>query len=411
MALKPRFQAQFQQPFAEQIAFFRRKLNLPTEWWDDIQKSANDRVFIVAGAAKAGLLDDLQRSILTRMDAGEGLDAFRRDFKKIVEQQGWHDWTGEGTKKGEAWRTRVIYETNLRTSYAAGRYQQLKNPDLLDVAPYWQYVHSGKEHYRPEHKAWGDERLTLPHDHPFWDSHYPPNGYGCGCTVTAVVAPRSGATTEPPDGWDVPNPKTGTPPGIDTGWDYAPGAAQTTPLADLVEQKLFNLDSHIGAAMWESLAPAIEMEQTLKWTGTIDAWLSDPVTRGRQAIVGALTPRIIDQLTKRSLPIPKTAEIGIEDRLVVGKKQGRHQMAQNALSAVEWRQLPGMLRRAERIYIDTHSRKLVFVGDGATAAEKIVVEFDPAKLKKAGINKISTAFRVSEDDVNSAVKGGLWEVL
>ena len=28
--------------------------------------------------------------------------------KALVEKNGWHGWTGEGTAKGEAWRTRVL---------------------------------------------------------------------------------------------------------------------------------------------------------------------------------------------------------------------------------------------------------------------------------------------------------------
>ena len=39
-------------PFQEQIDFFRQKLNLPTEHWNDIWRDAHDRAFVVAGATK-----------------------------------------------------------------------------------------------------------------------------------------------------------------------------------------------------------------------------------------------------------------------------------------------------------------------------------------------------------------------
>jgi hypothetical protein len=72
--------------------------------------------------------------------------------------------TGEGTKAGEAWRTKVIWATNLRSSYAAGRWSQLTDPDLLARRPYWKYVHSESVlHPRPQHLAWNG--LTLRHDH------------------------------------------------------------------------------------------------------------------------------------------------------------------------------------------------------------------------------------------------------
>lgn len=159
-------------------------------------------------------------------------------------------WTGEGTKGGEAWRTRVIYETNLRSSYAAGRYAQLTDPEQLKATPYWRYVHNDSVlSPRPQHKAWGDSRLTLRHDHPFWQTHFPPNGWGCRCRVTAVRAPRDGDATEPPEGWADIDAKTGAPDGIDKGWAYAPGASVADELRDLVAQKRQKLPPELGDAL------------------------------------------------------------------------------------------------------------------------------------------------------------------
>ncbi len=248
-------------PFREQIDFFRRKLSLPTERWDDILKSAHDRAFIVAGAMSADLLDDLRQAVDGAISGGTTLDQFRKQFRDIVQKRGWHGWTGEGTQAGEAWRTRVIYNTNVATSYAAGRWQQIHDPDLIKVRPYWRYVHNDAVTFpRPLHKRWGDEGLTLRHDHPFWQSHFPPNGWGCRCRVKAVRGPREGDATEPPAGWDVKLPKTGAPDGIDKGWDYAPGQNAETALRDLVEKKLIKLHPAIGAALAEALRPVLAKE-------------------------------------------------------------------------------------------------------------------------------------------------------
>jgi Phage Mu protein F like protein len=217
----------FGTPFVEQLDFFLKKLALPSERWDDIQKSAHDRAFIVAGASKADLLNDLQAAIGKRIADGKGLEAFRTEFADIVKKHGWTGWTGEGTKAGEAWRTRIIYSTNMSTSYAAGRWQQLNDPALLKLRPYWQYKHSDSvAHPRPHHKAWNG--ITLPYDHPFWKTHFAPNGWLCHCRIIAVdEATYLQALAEgkgvPPEGWDTLDPKTGAPLGIDKGFDYAPG--------------------------------------------------------------------------------------------------------------------------------------------------------------------------------------------
>ena len=226
--------------FQEQIDFLRRKLNLPSESWRDIQSAAHDRAFVVAGATKADLLHDLRKAVDQAVQGGS-IGEFRKNFAEIVAKHGWTGWTGEGTKAGEAWRTRVIYQTNLMTSYAAGRRAQLLDPDLVKRRPFWRYVHNDSvTHPRPQHKRWGDMKLTLRHDHPFWETHFPPNGWGCKCRVVAVAAPGDGDGTEPPEGWAQTDPATGAPVGIDEGWGYAPGARADNELRSFVQDKLID---------------------------------------------------------------------------------------------------------------------------------------------------------------------------
>lgn len=235
--------------FQEQIDFFRAKLNLPTARWDDIERAAHDRAFIVAGAAKADLLSDLFAAV-EKTIVGSSIGEFRKDFSALVAKNGWTGWTGEGTKAGEAWRTRVIYQTNLSTSYAAGRWQQLHDPELLQARPFWKYIHNDNEiSPRPQHLAWGNSGLTLPADDPFWNTHFPPNGWGCKCRVLAVRAPTNDAATDPPEGWDTIDPKTDAPPGIDKGWDYAPGANANTSLRQMVQDKLITYPDAIAKAL------------------------------------------------------------------------------------------------------------------------------------------------------------------
>lgn len=52
---------------------------------------------------------------------------------------------------------------------------------------YLQYRTAGDEKVRPTHRALRD--ITLPKSDTFWDSYYPPNGWGiCRCTVLQVLA-------------------------------------------------------------------------------------------------------------------------------------------------------------------------------------------------------------------------------
>jgi hypothetical protein len=249
--------ATFNQPFDLQVRFLRRKLDLPTEKWTDIRKSAHDRAFVVAGAMKADLVADLHAAINRAAKDGGGLESFRKDFDAIVARHGWTGWTGEGSAAGRAWRTRVIYQTNMATSYAAGRWAQVNDPDLAAFRPYIKYHHAdGVMHPRPQHVSWNG--LVLPRDHPFWKTHAPPNGWGCHCFVSAASqtdydkAAASGQA-EPPGGWDAVSPKTGAPVGIDKGWDYAPGASRMEELRRFVAEKAAGLPPEIGAALTRSM--------------------------------------------------------------------------------------------------------------------------------------------------------------
>jgi len=120
----------------------------------------------------------------------------------------------------------VIYNTNVRTAYQAGRWKQMTDPELLKLRPYLVYHHGDSRQPRPDHLSW--DGLVLPADDPWWQTHYTPNGWGCTCSVFSV-GPRdlermgkSGPDTAPPIVIDA---KTGAPVGIDKGWDYNVGQA------------------------------------------------------------------------------------------------------------------------------------------------------------------------------------------
>ncbi len=215
-------------PFAEMVRFFLRKLNLTTEHWTDIYTREHDWSFVVAGANREALVADFRAAVDKAINEGTTLEAFRQDFDRIVAAHGW-DYNG-----GRDWRSRVIYETNLNSSYAAGRYEQLQ------AAPYWQYVHADwVTNPRHQHLAW--DGLVLRSDDPWWQTHYPPNGWGCQCSVRGLwprdlAAMGKDAPDEAPEVHLVErligqrNPRgprlVQVPEGIDPGFEYIPGSSR-----------------------------------------------------------------------------------------------------------------------------------------------------------------------------------------
>ncbi|HEV2678782.1 MAG TPA: PBECR2 nuclease fold domain-containing protein [Aliidongia sp.] len=243
-------------PFKEAQDHLRAKINLPSAKWADVLHGAHTQAFTVAGATKEGMLVDFHAAIQKAIDDGTTLADFRQDFDGIVQKYGW-SYNG-----GRAWRTRLIYETNLTTAYSVGRYQQMTDPDVLRVRPFWMYRHSDAvKHPRPEHVAWNG--LVLRYDDPWWKTHYPPNGWYCHCTVEPMslrelrALGKSGPDQAPAsdDSLVTLNTTSGplqisVPKGVDPGWGYNPGEAAHGRPPDSPMQAWED-----GQKKWEPLPP------------------------------------------------------------------------------------------------------------------------------------------------------------
>lgn len=226
----PSLQAEVR-PFAtdpiEAIEFMRRKVNVPTRAWTDLWQQEHSAAFTVAGATTKALVQDFRGAVDKAIAQGATIDDFRKDFDRIVEE---HGWSYNGSRN---WRSRVIFDTNINTAYAAGKWKQIQR--TKEQRPYLRYVHlAGQKNPRPEHEAW--DGLVLPIDDPWWDTHYPPNGWFCHCTVQTLSeddlerygysvgkAPRSRMVEAIITTGDGGTRSIRVPEGIDPGFAYRPG--------------------------------------------------------------------------------------------------------------------------------------------------------------------------------------------
>ena len=165
----------FNMPMREAVAYLAQKVRTPTRRWTDLDGPAHTRAFAVAGVQADDLLAGIKDSLMKAVAEGTTLAEFRRDLEPMMERLGWR---AKG-RAYEAWRTRLVYQANLNTAYAAGRYAQMTDPDTLEALPFWIYRHSRKRDPRPQHVLWDGKVLAASDD--WWRTHYPPNGWGCGC--------------------------------------------------------------------------------------------------------------------------------------------------------------------------------------------------------------------------------------
>lgn len=214
--------------FQPQIDFLKQKRPAASKVWTDKMFGDHDREFVVAGVTDLAMAEEFHQAILDAVDGGGGYKSFAADFDRLVEKYGW-SYNG-----GREWRIRTIFDTNIRTSYMAGRLAMMRDPDVVRLQPWWQYIHGESRtplQPRPMHLSW--DGLLVRHDDPWWDIHFPPNDWLCSCGVRAMSERR--AMQQPRWGQIPPadimrsvldrtNQRTvQVPQGIGLGWDYQPG--------------------------------------------------------------------------------------------------------------------------------------------------------------------------------------------
>jgi hypothetical protein len=408
-------------PFAEQIAFFRRKLDLPTGAWTDIWQAEHDHAFVVAGANRLDLVADFRAAIDKAIANGTTLAEFRKDFDTLVKKYGW------SYKGGRDWRSRVIYDTNLRSSYAAGRFAQLQS--IKAVRPYWQYVHCDYVlHPRPRHQAWNG--LILHADDPWWLTHFPPNGWGCQCTVRALSKRdldrlgKDGPDQAPAIdmqqvtvGTKGENPRLiETPAGIDPGWGYAPGRDAFERLVQAALDKTAQLPAEQAAEAAGELL-ALPRAQAALEQGFANFLDGVDLARPANAIytVGALDADIVAALRAKGLE-PATAAIVARDVEIAHALRDAKQAAETAtgrpkaLTREELAQLPEMLGDPQAVLLEPKENVLIYVFPAARReAGKILVRVNYRLKTDAGrvvTNAFRTASLIDYADIAKEVNGG-----
>lgn len=238
-------------PNEEAIAYFRGKGFAPAIArfsWKDVWAEEHDRAFTVAKATRDDVLTAIRGELDKAIAGGGTLRDFQRAMGPKLRALGW--WgrrtvldpvTGkfEEAQLGSARRLRIIYDTNLRTANSAGRWARAQRNKAL--MPFFTYIQIDRESKRKAHKPF--HKVTLPVDHPFWRTHWPPNGWQCGCTVRQIskrVMDRDKLALTPEaevskisETRPYTNDRTGeivqVPKGIDPGFERNPGLSRYDP--------------------------------------------------------------------------------------------------------------------------------------------------------------------------------------
>ena len=262
--------------------YFDDKGQRPSFDWRDIASQEHAHTFTVAKSAGFDVLDDLRAAVKDAIANQTRWEDFAAELRPTLMRKGW--WgqkavidpkTGEKVKAqlGSLKRLRTIHWANVATARAAGEWERTLSTKTF--LPFLRYTLSSAERKRPEHRAWVG--TILPVDDPWWQSHYPPNGWGCRCGVRQITRAQAmeqgfDPDDDPPEIITRPwlNKRTGqtvdVPIGIDPGWQTNPGINRGRNLMQIYSDKL-------------EAMPAVAARQALAafWSGNqARAWMNYP---------------------------------------------------------------------------------------------------------------------------------------
>lgn len=395
-------------PFERQIAYFSKKINLPTNSYDEVSAMMHDYAFVVAGANTAEMVADFRRAMDRAITDGQSFDEFKKHYKQIAKRHQFDDSNH---------RAKLIYTTNLYASYNHGRYEQQSR--LRDVLPYWQYQHNDNANPRLHHKAL--DGVVYRADDPWWQSYYPPRGYNCHCTVRAYDdkdLERYGLTvsTPPPIEYEdvIIGKQSGraqlvrVPKGVTPGFEAPKQAVPVDVVDKLVMAKLVDLSPPLASTIVSRVldyAPALAMLNQ-----SVGRFVDEAIQRGYATntlkYVGVIPNPVITKLAERGVE-PQSAVIGVLDDNIWHGLRDSKKAKQINLPVEFWRNLPEKLRKPTAILLDnTHAdHALIFVYDSDDG--KVIVSLDykakrrnshTGKRERIVINIVKTATTISENE-------------
>jgi SPP1 gp7 family putative phage head morphogenesis protein len=164
--------------FDEALDWFLSRVPLTRAEVDRLSEWARERSFWVTGLANARVLQDVRDEIARSLERGDTLQEFKRGMRDKLRRE----WTlGEGAS---AARLEVIYRNAAIGSYNRGRHEQMTDPDVLDLRPWWMY--DAILDSRTSNICRPLDGTIKRADDPWWDSHTPQLHHQCRSGITTL---------------------------------------------------------------------------------------------------------------------------------------------------------------------------------------------------------------------------------
>lgn len=167
----------FEEMFKEALDFLEKKVILEYQEFKGIREKYQQLAFSVKGYTELEVLDEFLTALKEAVEDGTTKAVFRERMNTFLEDRGYMGIT--------PYHSDLIFRQNMQTAYNVGHYEQMTDPDVMGRRKYWQYQTAGDGKVRETHAAM--DGMVYPADHDIWDIWYPPNGFGCRCSVVSLT--------------------------------------------------------------------------------------------------------------------------------------------------------------------------------------------------------------------------------
>ncbi len=380
--------------------YIREKgLQLSPTGWRDIYAAEHANAFTVAKLKDMSLLGQVQKEVGQSIEHGDSfehfrermqpkaqkwLDSVRRDPPPELEDEDLANWK----KKKDRYRLRRIFETNTRQAYAQHHYNRgMDNEFNTHII----YRIGPSINHRADHVA--IDGTVLPKDHPFWDTHWPPNGWNCKCYARFITADKLEAyrkdglpdiesidqktghiTKNKPINEQAPRIKwrnfrrsdgkaVWVPSDIDPGFEWNPGkfnrgtwlkdqAVRKARALDLAPKKLQQLEQLIvsNPAQQQAYAAFVDTRYGRQ-------------SNGQNIDVGLVQGALKDDFLKRQADLPDSDLVMMQDKVlnVKNKKHKDFAHADSSVSKQEFLRVPEILKTPDMLLWDRKRQQYIIV--------------------------------------------------
>lgn len=413
------------------LKYIKNKTLKPAFSYKDVWNEEHATAFTVAKAMQIDILSDIKSAVEKAIGEGQSFERFKKELKPALIKKGW--WgrremndplTGKtvNARLGSDSRLRTIYRTNLRSAYQKGQYERTMESD---AHPYMMYCVGASVRHREQHLAWNG--LILPKDDPWWNTHLPPNGWGCKCHTRAVSQSRKeryerdGIPTAPrldgTGGGRIPaktkRPKTTyrtfcnerkgaferIPEGVTPGFNWNQGQVgrEIPAFQECLKKTQSEMPEAVRGVMDALLRSRIYQERLSNFVDEAFAnKAAGKVNDKNTAAVGFLDKKISDFLQRRNINIGERNVIVLEQKLITSPKYlVRHTAAGNAPTEADWKRLSDYLFDAEA-YWDTRNKSNILFLKKISESEYVKIAVDvSASERYLNLPKVDTMYHLN----------------